>query len=323
MARALDGWWEELGRPDPFVVVEGGAGTGALAAAVLGAAPACAPALRYVTVERSDVLRAEQRARLPLEEPAFVLGPSEPTAEDEEVRPRPGQGPLLTVLPELPALSVDGVVIANELLDNLAFRLLERAGDGWREVLVAAEAGRLVELLVPAAPQLAAEAEELAPEAVDGARIPLQHQARAWVASARELVQRGRVVVIDYADDTASLARRPWLDWVRTYRGHGRGDHPLDGPGAQDVTCEVANDQLPSPVSVRTQAEFLDAHGLAAFTDAARTAWEAGAARGDLASLRARSRVAEARALTDLAGLGGFSVIEWEPGRGRRRPARS
>ena len=38
LARALDGWWDELGRPDPFVVVEAGAGPGTLARTVLPAA---------------------------------------------------------------------------------------------------------------------------------------------------------------------------------------------------------------------------------------------------------------------------------------------
>src|SRR5262249_32093213 len=41
IARALDGWWDELGRPDPFVVVEAGAGVGTLAREVLHATPAC------------------------------------------------------------------------------------------------------------------------------------------------------------------------------------------------------------------------------------------------------------------------------------------
>src|SRR5215211_6380558 len=44
VARALDGWWRELGTPDPFVVVEAGAGRGRLAADVLRAGPACAAA---------------------------------------------------------------------------------------------------------------------------------------------------------------------------------------------------------------------------------------------------------------------------------------
>ena len=58
LARALDQWWKELGRPDPFVVVEAGAGPATLARSVLAAQPACGPALRYVLVERSAVQRA-------------------------------------------------------------------------------------------------------------------------------------------------------------------------------------------------------------------------------------------------------------------------
>src|SRR5688500_15098220 len=67
MARAVDAEWERLRRPDPFVVVEGGAGRGALAKAVLDASPACLPALRYVCVERSPVLRAAAESLLPTE----------------------------------------------------------------------------------------------------------------------------------------------------------------------------------------------------------------------------------------------------------------
>ena len=35
---------------------------------------------------------------------------------------------------------------------------------------------------------------------------------------------------------------------------------------------------------------------------------------GDLAALRARSRVREAEALTDPVGLGAFTVLEWRRG---------
>jgi SAM-dependent MidA family methyltransferase len=52
-AGALDRWWDQMGRPDPFVVVEAAAGGGTLARDILAAGPACSPALRYVLVERS------------------------------------------------------------------------------------------------------------------------------------------------------------------------------------------------------------------------------------------------------------------------------
>src|SRR5262249_43570235 len=111
MARALDGGGSDLGRPDPYVVVEARAGAGALAATVLAPRPACLPALRYLLVERSPVLRALHAGRLPLEPAAVVLGPAGADGPDEGLRPDPGTGPLVASLPELPAGPVTGVVV--------------------------------------------------------------------------------------------------------------------------------------------------------------------------------------------------------------------
>jgi SAM-dependent MidA family methyltransferase len=277
LAQALDVWWTELGRPDPFTVVEAGAGRGALARAVAAAGPACAGPLRYVAVERSAALRA--------------LHP-----------------PIVESAADMPAGPLVGVVLANELLDNLPFRLLERTPAGWAEVRVDEH---LSEVLSPGEswPEAA-----LAPGAPVGARIPVQQAARAWVEAALSSLRVGRVVVVDYADLTPSLARRPWTDWVRTYRSHGRGAHPLAYLGGQDVTCEVALDQLPPPAANRSQAEFLRAFGVDVLAADARRAWEQRAHLGDLQAVRARSRVHEAAALTDPGGLGAFRVLEWVQG---------
>lgn len=317
LARAIDAWWDELGCPDPFVVVEAAAATGTLAASILAAQPRCGPALRYVLVERSAALRDAQRDRLRLEPPELALGPEQPSMSDEDEADRPhqpGTGPFVTSLGELPAGPLTGVVIANELLDNLAFVLCERTGDGWAEVRVGAEDGGLEEILVPASPELAIECQRLAPAAGPGARVPIQHHAIEWVRAALGLLDRGRVVTIDYAATTAELAARPWLDWVRTYRSHGRGGHPLDDPGSQDVTCEVALDQLgrAGAPAATTQAEFLRAHGIDDLVGEARATWHERAAAGDLEALKARSRVGEAAALCDPAGLGNFVVLTWQ-----------
>jgi len=325
VARALDRCWDELGRPDPFVVVEAAAGVGTLARDILAAAPGCAPALRYVLVERSGALRAAQAARLPLEQPELVLGPADPGRDPDEdaAHPLPGTGPLVTALAELPALAIAGVVIANELLDNLAVDLLEWRHGRWHEVRVAAAGAttdELVELVIPAPPDLAAADRLMGAQLADlpeGARIPLQGAAVEWLRQALSLVEEGRVIVIDYADTTDALARAPWAGWLRTFQQHQAGVFPLDAPGTQDITCVVAWDQLAGvrpPDDNRSQAEWLVEHGLPTLTDTARATWEQRAAIGDLPALAARSRVDEAQALCDAAGLGAHRVLQWTIG---------
>ena len=297
VARWLDGVWADLGRPDPFTVVEAAAGRGALAIGVRAARPTCAPALRWVLVERSAALRARQREHLPVD-----AGPGPA-----------GGGPRFSSAADLPAGPVVGVVLANELLDNLPFRLFERSSTSWQEVWVTAGRDGLVEVLGDAPGAVAMELDRLAPDAVAGARVPRQEAAGEWVGRALSLVERGRVLVVDYADATASLAARPPEQWLRTYRSHDHGGSPLEGPGSQDITVEVALDQLPAVdrAAHSTQADWLRAQRIDDLVDAARAVWAQRAGIGDLAAVRARSTVSEADALTDPDGLGAFTVLEW------------
>lgn len=319
VARAIDAEWERLGRPDPFVVVEGGAGRGALARSILDAGPSCGGALRYVCVEHSPVLRERAAERLPVEPPANVFGVAGGGDPDAASPFLPGKGPIVTVLSDLPALKVIGVVVANELLDNLPFRLLERRDGDWAEVLVGVgDDGSPVEVLASAPSDAAAVAEQLVPTAAAGSRIPLQASAAGWLRRARAVLDRGRVVVVDFASTTPALAARPWREWVRTYRAHGPGGSPLEEPGSQDITCEVAVDQLAArlgpPAGDLSQADWLRRHGLDQLVEVARADWHERAHVGDLAALVARSRVGEGQALCDPTGLGAFRVLEWVAG---------
>ena len=112
------------------------------------------------------------------------------------------------------------------------------------------------------------------------------------------------------------LAMRPWREWLRTYRAHERGGHYLADPGEQDITCEPPLDQLPVADAVRSQAQWLALHGIDDLVAEGRRLWEESAAAPDLRALRMRSRISEAEALVDPAGVGGFDVVEWRGVRG-------
>jgi SAM-dependent MidA family methyltransferase len=278
VARFLDAEWERLGRPDPFTVVDAGAGPGTLARAVLAAEPACRSAMRLVCVEVAEHQHAHH--------PAGVES--------------------VTTMPSRPFV---GVIVANELLDNLPFRLAVHDG-GWREAyVVTMPDGRLVEQLsAPFDPVPAV----LPATSSLGARAPLQDAARSWVESARALLTAGTLVVIDYMTPTTTeLAARPWREWLRTYRQHERGAHYLADPGSQDITTEVAIDQLPEPDTVRSQAQWLQLHGIADLVAEGKQHWQEHAARPDLTAMKMRSRVSESEALLDPDGLGAFTVLEY------------
>jgi SAM-dependent MidA family methyltransferase len=252
-------------------------------------------------VERSEAQRARHGEHLSLSRPE-VTGA--------------WRGPEFVSLPDLPMGSVADVILANELLDNLPFDLVERREDGWESVRVglSSDGESLAEVLTPATPGDAALASELVPDPGVGDRLALQHGAVEWLRTALDRVERGRVVVFDYMTTSREMAARG-TDWLRTYRGHERGGDPLDLPGDNDVTAEVAVDQLARvapPSTDRLQSEFLAAHGIDELVDEGRRVWEERAHLGDLAAIKARSRVAEAEALTDPGGLGGFRVLEWQ-----------
>lgn len=305
VARALGEWWEVLGRPRPFAVIEAAAGRGALAAAVAAAGPPWVEDLEWVLVERSPQLRAAQVELLDLGRPS---GPFRQAAGLAGVAGALGRDTPLV-----------GVVLANELLDNLPVRLARRIGDRWIELRVGldGEGGfRFERARTPLDPASSARLDALAPDAPDGAIVPLADAARRWVRSAHALLDRGRVAVVDYGASTASLAVRPSGEWLRTYRSHDRAGDPLADPGAKDITCEVPVDQLddPGPPTEEAQADWLRRHGIEALVEEGRRVWSERAHIGDLAALRARSRVREADALLDPGGLGAFRVLTWTVG---------
>ena len=279
IARYLDNCWNELGCPGSFDVVEVGAGPGTLARGIFDAQPKCLSAMKYVAVEISESQRAMH--------PDFI----------ESVE-------------SFPERNIQGVVLANELLDNLPFKLFVYDG-AWKEAFVAiGDGGKFVEVLRPVD-----EVPGVLPKSAPlGSRAPIQFAASQWMLNVTQQLSRGKVLVFDYcSESTSEIAVSPWREWLRTYKDHERGVHYLLEPGTQDITTQVMIDQLSNAVpelSTRSQAEWLQNWGISELVTEGNRYWEEHKSAPDVSALKMRSRANESQALTSLDGLGAFSVLE-------------
>lgn len=201
--------WEGLGRPDGFRVVEAGPGAGGLARRVADGLAERGVPFELVLIEPSAGLRERQREALAGIAAAWVARPG-------ELAPAPA------------------FLYANEVLDALPVRVL-----AWPdEALVGADdAGRLVEVLAPAPPELTALLPaDLAPRR--GGRYAVRPALVPFAAELAGAISRGRLALIDYGGTGAEVhdGRR---DPVRTYIGGQPGGSALQAPGTQDITADV------------------------------------------------------------------------------------
>jgi SAM-dependent MidA family methyltransferase len=279
IARYLDDCWNEMGCPSSFDVVEVGAGPGTLARGIFDAQPQCLSAMKYVAVEISAAQRALH--------PSFV--------ESVDV---------------FPDRIIQGVVLANELLDNLPFKLFVFDGE-WMEAFVGlGDGGKFVEVLraVDDIPDVLPKTAPL------GSRAPIQTAASQWLLNVSQKISKGKVLVFDYcSQSTSEIVVTPWREWLRTYKDHERGFHYLIEPGSQDITTQVMIDQMMKAVpglSVASQAEWLRTWEIGDLVAEGSRYWEEHKSAPDIAAIKMRSRINEAHALTDRDGLGAFSVLE-------------
>jgi SAM-dependent MidA family methyltransferase len=147
----------------------------------------------------------------------------------------------------------------------------------------------------------------------EGGWVEVQLAARRWLEDVWNRLDEGIVVIIDYGDTAENLAPRRSDGTLRTYRAHHLGPHPLDEPGATDITADVnftaLLDVAPGSVLAR-QDDFLTALGLRDRLSELRAAeLEAARSRNELDRLRLRTLKTEAETLLHPRGLGDFRVL--------------
>jgi SAM-dependent MidA family methyltransferase len=294
VARQLEAMWEALGTPDPFWVVEVGAGRGDLAAGAMEAAGPMSDVLHWRFVERFERVRSWQRRR---------LGKATTSAE---WAPALGEPP-----------GVVGCVLANEVLDNFPVHALEVTdGDGVREVYVDIDGDHLVERLGPlSTPALAEPARRAARHLGGGGRFELCPELEAWCCQAARTLERGYLLLVDYGGVEPEI----WLDHPEgTLATHGPADvgpSPLEDPGRKDITAKVnfsavlravdAAGFCPHPLV--TQRSWLLSLGLAQIADEIDTAGFQAALEGWLE--QAEVLQGELGVLLELGAVGGLGDL--------------
>jgi SAM-dependent MidA family methyltransferase len=278
---------QELGRiGQPFQLIEVAAGSGTLLGPLLTTAPVPAWAVEVSPAATKALAGIIPRDRIVAD---------------------------LAMIPD----PVRGVILANEFVDNLPMAIAQMTEDGWRERWVGLDGDQLTFYDHEVRPEVADWLHHYSGPVETGSWVEVQLEAATWLKTALERLAAGSVVLIDYGDLAENLAPRRRDGTLRTYRSHHLGPHPLDEPGATDITADVNFSALVAVarsggavVELHRQDDFLASLGLRQHLGDLRREELELARRGETdARLRTRSLVSQAETLLHRRGLGDFRVL--------------
>jgi SAM-dependent MidA family methyltransferase len=285
LARFVELEHERIG--DPFVIVEVAAGSGSLLRALVDAA-----GIEAWVVEKSPAARRQLADMLPPNRVVASLG-------------------------DLPA-PLRGVILANELIDNIPMALAQLCGREWRERWVGAGPDGLVFVDADPRPEVALWLAAHAGDVGEGDWVEVQLEAARWLERALGLLEAGSILLVDYGDTKEGLLPRRHDGTLRTYRAHHLGPHPLDEPGQTDITADVNFSALMATaeacgaidISLIRQDDFLGTLGLRdRLSELRRLELSLASDSNQTERLRIRSLKTEAETLLHPRGLGDFRVL--------------
>ena len=226
--------WRLLESPNPFWVVEAGAGSGLL----------CRDVVRFAHSLPNDFHRSLQYLCL---DPSLVPGLKEgndggadpnpltcPTGGDEtRIQPLVTNG--------LPLAGVVGCIVSNELLDAFPVHVVENRGGRLLEVYVTLRDGCFVEEMdEPSTPALRRRLDSLGIELAEGQRAEVNLAMTSWLGEAAQALKKGYVVTIDYGREAAELySHERFRGTLTTFYRHTQTDNPYVRIGRQDMTSQV------------------------------------------------------------------------------------
>ncbi|MGC9503845.1 class I SAM-dependent methyltransferase [Baaleninema sp.] len=299
LAKQLRQIWEILGKPNPFSVVEMGAGQGILAVDTLRylqrEARDCFEAIEYIIVETSPSLRSHQKQ---------IQGANLRWCDGDEI----------------PEASIVGCFLSNELVDAFPVHRLAVENGQLREIYTTLDAsGGFQEVTGElSTPQLREyfDLVGIDPSGFrDGYRTEVNRQALSWLETVANQLQRGYVLTVDYGYEAQryySPGRSSGT--LQCYCQHRYHDNPYIAVGEQDITAHVDFTALQrqgeacglTTEGFTQQGLFLMALGLG--DRLAALGQENRPATGeDIINVMQRRQVLHS--LIDPTGLGGFGVL--------------
>lgn len=304
VSRQIAEFWERLGRPVNFEVVEVGAGQGLLASDILSGLrlydDALWKGLRYTIIEISESLQLAQKRRL------------EAVPDGAELIAKTRWLDFAT----LETNSVVGCFVSNELLDAFPVHLVTVQNGQLQEIYVGYDEAsqEFIEQIGPlSTPQLLEYFDQLGIAITsyeEGYRTEVNLGMLEWVSNVARTLQQGFVLTIDYGYEANQRYHpRRSSGTLQCYTTHTVHANPYTNIGRQDMTAHVdfttliqegEKKGLTSPGLTR-QSLFLAGLGIGDYLANLTTA-----------NLTSRQKLAEYEALQRLinpTSLGNFGVL--------------
>ena len=233
--------WDLLGRPQPFTVVEMGAGNGLLARDILNYSSNLMPefrrSLRYVCLDLRAVAGLET-ASAPAQNALKVsrIAAAVPTADVGADSPTGRRG----LRYGIPLSGVRGCILSNELLDAFPVHQVKVRRGRLQEVYVALQDGQLVETLgEPSCPELLSRLESVGVELAEGQVAEINLGIDRWAGEVASVLDSGFVLTVDYGKTATQLysAEKRLDGTLTTYYRHTQTDDPFRHVGVAGHNC--------------------------------------------------------------------------------------